>query len=461
MHPVTFHRFEDAYAAVLGHVGQEFEHINAPPGNAARECLNVSFVLSDPRDRIVYLPARRVNIVFCFAEALWYLWGRDDLEMISYYAPRLARISADAATLTGTAYGPKLFRPDPAGCSQWQRLVKLLAADPASKRAVATFFRPEELADSANPDVSCTLALQFLLRDGHLHLVIYIRGNDAVTGLLCDVFSFTLIQEFTAHQLSAKLGSYAHHVGSMHINDVDTAGAAAIASSACREYSRSRVPMAGRPPLARGSPGRVRPPSRRPAMTGPSEHAARCGAGAAEIARGGWGRWSVILLKPDCVARGLVEQVLARFRREAEIVAQQTVTVTEAQIFAHYDDLLNAPERLALVNVAADLRRCYVGRQVVVALAHGAPAVPGRMDTPARLRALLGHYDPARAVAGSIRGDLGVDSLAKARAAGRLIDNLVHTSDDAAAARRDFVIWFGVSRTDLLSAPSHTTEARP
>lgn len=238
MHPVTFHRFEDAYAAVLGHVGQEFDHINAPRGNAARECLNVSFVLSDPRDRIVYLPARRVNIVFCFAEALWYLWGRDDLEMISYYAPRLAKISADAATLTGTACGPKLFRPDPAGCSQWERLVKLLAADPASKRAVATFFRPEELADSANPDVSCTLALQFLLRDGHLHLVIYMRGNDAVIGLLCDVFSFTLIQEFTAHQLGTKLGSYAHHVGSMHINDTDTARAAAIASSTCREHSR-------------------------------------------------------------------------------------------------------------------------------------------------------------------------------------------------------------------------------
>jgi len=33
--------------------------------------------------------------VFCFAEALWYLQGRDDLEMISYYAPRLARFSSD------------------------------------------------------------------------------------------------------------------------------------------------------------------------------------------------------------------------------------------------------------------------------------------------------------------------------------------------------------------------------
>jgi hypothetical protein len=111
----VFGHFEDAYTAVLEHVGQDFEHVNAPRGNAARECLNVSFVLDDPRDRIVYLPARRSNIVFCYAEALWYLWGRDDLEMIGYYSSRIARASADGFTLTGTAYGPKLFHPSQGG----------------------------------------------------------------------------------------------------------------------------------------------------------------------------------------------------------------------------------------------------------------------------------------------------------------------------------------------------------
>jgi thymidylate synthase len=62
--------------------------------------------------------ARRANIVFCFAEALWHLWGRDDLEMISYYAPRLTRYSADGKTLRGSAYGPKLLAPGADGRSQ-------------------------------------------------------------------------------------------------------------------------------------------------------------------------------------------------------------------------------------------------------------------------------------------------------------------------------------------------------
>ena len=54
--PRSFPRFQDAYLAVLDHVGREPEHVTASRGNRARECLNVSFVLDDPRDRLVYCP---------------------------------------------------------------------------------------------------------------------------------------------------------------------------------------------------------------------------------------------------------------------------------------------------------------------------------------------------------------------------------------------------------------------
>lgn len=241
LHPPLFERFEGAYAAVLEHVSENFAYVIDARGNRARECLNLSFVLGDPRDRIVYVPARRTSIVFCFAEALWYLWGRDDLEMISYYAPGLARFSADGTTLTGSAYGPKLFGSASSGRSQWDQVLKLLAQEPASKRAVVSLFRPEELADSSNPDVTCTLGLQFLLRNDCLHAAAYMRGNDAVVGLLSDVFSFTLIQEFAARQLGVGLGSYGHHVGSMHINDVDIKRAAGIVADYGRRQPRFPV----------------------------------------------------------------------------------------------------------------------------------------------------------------------------------------------------------------------------
>ena len=178
--------------------------------------------------------------MFNHAEALWYLSGREDLAMIGYYAPRLEKLSADGVRLTGTAYGPRLFGAgDTDGRSQFDRVIDLLRSDSDSKRAAMLVMRPDELTDPDNPDVACTLALQFLLRGGRLHATAYMRGNDAVIGLLCDTFSFTLIQELAARRLGVEVGTYTHHVGSMHINILDIAKVEAILA----EADRAPAPM--------------------------------------------------------------------------------------------------------------------------------------------------------------------------------------------------------------------------
>jgi nucleoside-diphosphate kinase len=159
-----------------------------------------------------------------------------------------------------------------------------------------------------------------------------------------------------------------------------------------------------------------------------------------------WTRWSVVLLKPDCVREGLVDAVLARIAEHADIVHCEQQEVVDWQVFVHYWDLLVDADWLDL-DVAEALRSAYVGHQVVVALARGTEGV----DTPARLRALLGGNDPSSAQPGTIRADLGRDSMARARAEGRLLENLVHTSDNAEACSRDFGTWFGASRASLLT----------
>ena len=157
-----------------------------------------------------------------------------------------------------------------------------------------------------------------------------------------------------------------------------------------------------------------------------------------------WSRWSVVLLKPDCLRRGLTEQVLARLEPAARIVHQRRVIVEDWQIFVHYWDLLVTRDRFD-VDVPGCLRSTYVGQPVMVALAHGEPGTPGR------LRDLLGHFDPQQADPGTIRADLGTDSLTAARAQQRLVENLIHTSDDPRAARRDFGTWFGTGQHQLLN----------
>ncbi|MFI7643283.1 thymidylate synthase [Nonomuraea sp. NPDC049400] len=240
MSPPTFATFHDAYLAVLRQVLTQPQYTTSSRGNRSSELLNVSFTLSDPRNRTPYLAARKANIVFNYAEALWYLAGRDDLDMIAYYAPGLRDLSSDGVHLTGTAYGPRLFAPP--GASQWDRVIELLSRDRDSKRAVMPIMRVGELTDLANPDVACTLALQFVIREDRLHTIAFMRGNDVMLGLLCDVFSFTLIAEYTAVTLGVELGTYTHHASSMHLNDPDVPRATAILAEAAEAVTPAAPP---------------------------------------------------------------------------------------------------------------------------------------------------------------------------------------------------------------------------
>ncbi|OJF10757.1 thymidylate synthase [Couchioplanes caeruleus] len=243
----TYDSFQQAYLAVLRTVARRYQYETASRGKKAREIINSSFTITDPIDRTPYLAARRTNIVFNHAEALWYLTGRDDVDMIGYYAPRLRDLAVEGR-LTGTAYGPRLFNPTGEdGRSQFDRVMSLLREDPDTKRAAMVIMRPDELTDPTHPDVACTLGLQFLLRDGRLHAAAYMRGNDAVIGLLCDTFSFTFLQEYTARRLGVPVGTYAHHVGSMHINLLDLDRVDAILTEAAGPNARPRFPVPSMP----------------------------------------------------------------------------------------------------------------------------------------------------------------------------------------------------------------------
>ncbi|MGW7353165.1 thymidylate synthase [Streptomyces sp. NPDC054784] len=218
--PPDYRSVEGAYLALLRLVFSDFEQRIDARGNAAREVTGVSFRLPDPRQRLPYLASRKVNPVFQFADALWHLGGRRDLEMMRYYAPSMRSSSTDGATLGGSAYGHTLFRvADSDTMSLFARVLDLLRTEPDSKRGYLPVFSAGELAITGNPDMSCLAGLHLLVRDGRLHMLCHMRANDLDCGLLSDVFSFTMIQEYAAVQLGLELGHYTHTIGSAHIND--------------------------------------------------------------------------------------------------------------------------------------------------------------------------------------------------------------------------------------------------
>lgn len=233
----TYSNFTECYKDMLRLTLYESHHVccpgdNRPAGRGGgqeiRERLCQGFVLSNPLDRLPFVPARDLSMSYAVAELLWYFSGSDLTEWISYYAPFWRNISDDGVT-ANSAYGARMFRThhdrvhgdNLHPCeSQWDRVVSELRRDPESRRAV---IQIRSAADTwlANKDVPCTLALQFFLRDNKLHLVATMRSSDLILGIPYDVIAFTMFQEMMALELNVELGTYMHVSNSMHIYQRD------------------------------------------------------------------------------------------------------------------------------------------------------------------------------------------------------------------------------------------------
>ncbi|MFK0160781.1 thymidylate synthase [Streptomyces sp. NPDC090493] len=238
----VFAGLQDAYLHHLAELVHEPQFRNSPRGYASQEKLGAAFTLRDPLRRLVTHPGRRANLVFNLAEALWYLAGRDDLAYLAYYAPSVAKYSADGVRLTGTAYGPRIFAYGEGAGDQWAAVTEAIREDPDTKRAVIQISRPSELLVPGNIDMACTLALQFLLREGRMHMVAYLRANDAYRGMTSDIFSFTFLQEMMARQFGVGLGTYTHVAGSLHLYEPDLAKAVRLLDHPAPEPPECRMP---------------------------------------------------------------------------------------------------------------------------------------------------------------------------------------------------------------------------
>lgn len=178
----------------------------APRGMQIHEQLCARLVLTDVRKSVITWPGRKLNYQFMVAEALWMMLGRDDTEMIGHYCQDIVKFSDDGETFFG-AYGPRLL-------AQLLYVKDKLKADSDSRQAVITLWRPNP---HETKDVPCTVAIQFLVRDGKLHGIFTMRSSDAWLGIPYDVFNFSLIINALAGELGVEPGSLMLQLGSCHL----------------------------------------------------------------------------------------------------------------------------------------------------------------------------------------------------------------------------------------------------
>jgi len=132
---------------------------------------------------------------------------------------------------------------------------------------------------------------------------------------------------------------------------------------------------------------------------------------------------TLVLVKPDGVARGLTGEILRRI--EAKGYALVDIRLVQADrdlLAAHYEEHVGKPFYEPLVEFMQS------GPTVAIRVA-GNSVIAG-------FRSLAGTTDPTTAAPGTIRGDLGRDWGLKVQ------QNLVHGSDSADSAARELALWF-------------------
>ena len=132
---------------------------------------------------------------------------------------------------------------------------------------------------------------------------------------------------------------------------------------------------------------------------------------------------TLILVKPDGVARGLVGEVISRIEAKGYAIdSLRMLQADRALLEKHYAEHVGKPFYDPLVEF-------MMSGPIVAIVASGNRVIEG-------FRSLAGVTDPTVAAPGTIRGDLARDQGTK------VVQNIVHGSDSPESAAREIQIFF-------------------
>ena len=141
---------------------------------------------------------------------------------------------------------------------------------------------------------------------------------------------------------------------------------------------------------------------------------------------------TLVLLKPDAVARGLAGRILQRFEDAGlKVVGAKMVRMDADLARKHYFDL---EERFG--KSVFDVTASFMQTGPVIAL------VLEGVEAVANVRRLVGVTFPNQAAPGTIRGDFAHTSKAYTEAQHTVAANLIHASGKPEEAKYEVELWF-------------------
>lgn len=181
----------------------------APRGEKTTEILGASFTIQNPTDSLPTGTGRGVVKALAATESLQLIGGFHDPVKLVRAAPHFANY-LDEDGRQRAPYGPRTV-------DQLPLIIDRLVADPDSRQAQVVIWQVEHDNVIGLHDYPCTTSMQWMIRDGQLHMQVHMRSNDFWLGVPYDVFQFTQLQQTLASVLGIEVGAYRHSAASLHI----------------------------------------------------------------------------------------------------------------------------------------------------------------------------------------------------------------------------------------------------
>lgn len=208
-----FNNLEEAYICLKGQLESYGAYITVR-GLKTRELCGISFVIKKHSCEWSDLSKDKPKDKYIEAEKLWYAEATQKVTSIEKYGTIWKQIKSKYENVNSN-YGYYVWNAYQCGLNQFEYVIEELTKDKYSRKAIININNITHKYPD-NPDMPCTIAIQFLIRFNKLESFVYMRSNDIHHGLRNDIPWFCHLAQLIADALKIRLGDYHHNVTSLH-----------------------------------------------------------------------------------------------------------------------------------------------------------------------------------------------------------------------------------------------------
>ena len=188
------------------------EYVTDKTGVKTLEILNASFIADQPS--II----GTVNQDYVDRELAWYKSQSLNVNDIPGETPAIWKAVATEDGYINSNYGWCIWSDE--NHNQYTNVLDELKKNPDSRRANMIYTRPTMHSDynrNGMSDFMCTNNVQYLIRNGELNALVYMRSNDAVFGYKNDWAWQKHVLDSLCNELNVPAGQIYWNVSSLHV----------------------------------------------------------------------------------------------------------------------------------------------------------------------------------------------------------------------------------------------------